>query len=245
MTEEHDFAFYLHQLASKEEFPFEEFVELYTKQTYVYVYGILRNKEDAEDVVQEVFLKLYSMNEELFPTRGENVWYYKFCTNLAIVGGGSMMKNKFLSRKHLLILIGVIVLATISIILVLGSSNKVYPIDLNLADDEEVLLEYEYMDYLGYEHAGSTSDRAKIQKLGEILKRIQDENPLRIRKVEEKSGPVTYSFVVKRGNDEMIYSLKGEYLAVGKKSIFKTYTIYQLSQESSEELLSFLRSVDH
>ncbi|HHW94096.1 MAG TPA: hypothetical protein GX734_06325 [Clostridiaceae bacterium] len=156
-----------------------------------------------------------------------------------------MMKKKFLSRKHLLILIGVIVLATISIILVLGSSNKVYPIDLNLADDEEVLLEYEYTDYLGYEHSGSISDRAKIQKLSEILKRIQDENPLRIRKVEEKSGPVTYSFVVKRGNDEMSYSLKGEYLAVGKKSIFKTYTIYQLSQESSEELLSFLRSVDH
>ncbi|HHW94095.1 MAG TPA: hypothetical protein GX734_06320 [Clostridiaceae bacterium] len=97
MTEEHEFAFYLHQLASKEESAFEEFVELYTKQTYVYVYGILRNKEDAEDVVQEVFLKLYTMNEELFPTRGENVWYYKLCTNLAIVGGIDDEKEVFIA----------------------------------------------------------------------------------------------------------------------------------------------------
>lgn len=83
MNEEKNFAYYLRQLASEEVTAFEVFVDLYTRMTYSYAYGILRNKEDAEDVVQEVFLKLYTMDKEQLPSRGEKSWYYKFCTNLA------------------------------------------------------------------------------------------------------------------------------------------------------------------
>lgn len=83
MSEDHDFAFDLHQLVSKEASVFEKFIALYTKMTYAYVYGVLENKEDAEDLVQEVFLKLYTLDERQFPRSGERSWYYKFCTNLA------------------------------------------------------------------------------------------------------------------------------------------------------------------
>lgn len=83
MTEDNRFALDLQQLIAKEEPVFERFIELYTKMTYVYVYGVLRNKEDAEDAVQEVFLKLFTMDQEQFPSSGERSWYYRFCTNLA------------------------------------------------------------------------------------------------------------------------------------------------------------------
>lgn len=74
---------HLNRLTSQEASAYEDFIALYTKMTYAYVYGILGNKEDAEDVVQEVFLKLYMLDKEQFPSRGEKSWYYKFCTNLA------------------------------------------------------------------------------------------------------------------------------------------------------------------
>lgn len=83
MSGDNDFAFDLHELISKEAAAFEKFIELYTKMTYAYVYGVLGNKEDAEDLVQEVFLKLYTLDERQFPSSGERSWYYKFCTNLA------------------------------------------------------------------------------------------------------------------------------------------------------------------
>ena len=83
MSVNNDFAFDLHELVSKEAAAFERFIELYTKMTYAYVYGVLGNKEDSEDLVQEVFLKLYTLDERQFPSSGERSWYYKFCTNLA------------------------------------------------------------------------------------------------------------------------------------------------------------------
>jgi RNA polymerase sigma-70 factor (ECF subfamily) len=83
MNDGDDFVNHLNRLTSKEASAYEDFIALYTKMTYAYMYGILGNKEDAEDVVQEAFLKLYMLDKEQFPSRGEKSWYYKFCTNLA------------------------------------------------------------------------------------------------------------------------------------------------------------------
>lgn len=144
------------------------------------------------------------------------------------------------SRGLVIVLVGVIALLTIYILIMV---NKVYPIESDFGDIDDVSIDYTYTDYLGYEHSGTITDRTKIQNLSRILKRIQDLSPPRIKKVEEKAGPVPYMFVVKSDNRALYYSIMGEYLFVGKRCLFKTYSIYQLSQESSEELILFLRSM--
>ena len=70
MNDGDDFVNHLNRLTSKEASAYEDFIALYTKMTYAYMYGILGNKEDAEDVVQEAFLKLYMLDKEQVPSRG-------------------------------------------------------------------------------------------------------------------------------------------------------------------------------
>ena len=44
---------------------FNEFVRQQSRKFYGYAFRILRNQEEAEDAVQEVFIKLWKMNEKL------------------------------------------------------------------------------------------------------------------------------------------------------------------------------------
>lgn len=74
---------------------FEEFKEnnmsqydkLY-KEYYSTIYGIvfpiIKNRESAEDVVQEIFIKIYNMEKEKFPTQGELSWLYTVSKNEAL-----------------------------------------------------------------------------------------------------------------------------------------------------------------
>lgn len=153
-----------------------------------------------------------------------------------------MGKQKSKSKGYrflFLVLAGVVLLAALFILAML---TKVHPIGWGFAGDQGVKIECQYMDYLGYQHSGSITDTAAILELSEILKGIQEENPKRIRWVEEKCGPASFLFLVKRGSETLHYPLKGEYLAVGERGFLKTYTIYQLSSKSSERLLTFLWS---
>ena len=142
-------------------------------------------------------------------------------------------------RAFVLVLISAVLLAAL---VVLAMLTRVHPIQWGFAEDQGVLIDCQYIDYMGHQHSGLISDRAAIRELSEILKGIQEENPKRIIWVEEKCGPVPFMFLVKRGSKTLHYSLKGEYLAVGERGFLKTYTIYQLSSKSSERLLNFLWS---
>jgi RNA polymerase sigma factor (sigma-70 family) len=60
---------------------FEKLYNNYNKLIYSIAYSILKNKQDAEDVVQIVFEKLYLIDKEKLPNRNENSWLYSITKN--------------------------------------------------------------------------------------------------------------------------------------------------------------------
>ena len=65
----------------------ESYEKLYTKyHTLVYgvIFTVLKNKENTEDVTQEVFTKIYNMDKDKFPTKGELSWLYIVSKNEAL-----------------------------------------------------------------------------------------------------------------------------------------------------------------
>ena len=62
---------------------FELLVEAYASKAYQIAYGLLGNKQDAEEVVQDAFLKAY---KKLVDFRGDSsfsTWFYRILTNLS------------------------------------------------------------------------------------------------------------------------------------------------------------------
>ena len=65
----------------------ENFEELYNKYkalVYKIAFHILKNKEDSEDIVQNVFSKIYALPEEKLPTKNTYSWMYSVTKNEAI-----------------------------------------------------------------------------------------------------------------------------------------------------------------
>lgn len=63
---------------------FEKLYNNYNKLIYSIAYSILKNKQDAEDVVQIVFEKLYLIDKEKLPNRNESSWLYSVTKNETI-----------------------------------------------------------------------------------------------------------------------------------------------------------------
>mgnify|MGYP004534575623 FL=1 len=63
---------------------FEKLYNNYNKLIYNIAYSILKNKQDAEDVAQIVFEKLYSIDKDKLPTRNESSWLYSVTKNETI-----------------------------------------------------------------------------------------------------------------------------------------------------------------
>ena len=63
---------------------FEQLYQKYSSLVYGIAFSILKNKEDSEDIVQNVFSKLYKMNKEKLPSDKETSWLYTLSKNEAI-----------------------------------------------------------------------------------------------------------------------------------------------------------------
>ena len=63
---------------------FEKLYNNYNKLIYNIAYSILKNKQDAEDIVQIVFEKLYLIDKEKLPNRNESSWLYSITKNETI-----------------------------------------------------------------------------------------------------------------------------------------------------------------
>jgi len=64
---------------------FEELVDRYEKQVYNTGYNMLRNAQDAEEVLQETFLKVF---DKLYQFEGKSsfsTWLYRIATNEALM----------------------------------------------------------------------------------------------------------------------------------------------------------------
>lgn len=64
---------------------FEKLYSKYSTLVYGIAFSILKNKQDAEDVVQTVFAKLYDINADKLPTQKESSWLYTITKNEAIM----------------------------------------------------------------------------------------------------------------------------------------------------------------
>lgn len=63
----------------------------YEKMVYGVAFSILKKKEEAEEIVQTVFLKLYTIDKSKLPTSKESSWLYRVTKNETI---SSLRKKK-------------------------------------------------------------------------------------------------------------------------------------------------------
>lgn len=63
----------------------ENLYKKYNKMIYGVAFGILKNKEDSEDIVQTVFSKLYTIDKEKMPKDKEATWLYTVTKNEALL----------------------------------------------------------------------------------------------------------------------------------------------------------------
>lgn len=79
------------KLKRKEKNAYEELYQKYSSLVYQIAFSILKNKENAEDVMQNVFIKIVNLSEEKLPSKYEASWLYSVTKNEAI---SYIRKNK-------------------------------------------------------------------------------------------------------------------------------------------------------
>lgn len=62
---------------------FEDLVEAHSAELFAYVWRMLRDTTDAEDCLQETFLRAYRSFSRLRPSTNYRAWLYKIATNAA------------------------------------------------------------------------------------------------------------------------------------------------------------------
>lgn len=60
---------------------FEKIYNQYNKLVYGVAFSILKNKQDSEDIVQNVFTKLHTMDKSKLPSSNESTWLYSVTKN--------------------------------------------------------------------------------------------------------------------------------------------------------------------
>jgi len=63
---------------------FEELVSIYTKSLLNYIYRMLKNREDAEDALQETYLKVYNSLKNFEGNSSFKTWLYRIATNVCL-----------------------------------------------------------------------------------------------------------------------------------------------------------------
>ncbi len=76
---------------------FEELVELYEKKIYNYAYGFTLSHEDALDITQEVFLKIYKNIQKFKENSSLSTWIYRITSNVCVDIARKNNKNKTVS----------------------------------------------------------------------------------------------------------------------------------------------------
>ena len=115
----------LTKIAEKDEKAFQLFVEKYHHMVLNVCNNILNNNDDAMDVSQEVFIKIY---ESIDNFRGESkisTWLYRISVNKSLNYLRSKKKQKWFS----------------SLDIIFNQENKNIPEDTDLIKEEEIELE--------------------------------------------------------------------------------------------------------
>ncbi len=83
-TEPQDVSVLLERVKGGDREAFMTLVERYQQKIFVMAYSILRNKEDALDVVQETYLRLYRKIDTYRPGNNFQGWLLQIAKNLSI-----------------------------------------------------------------------------------------------------------------------------------------------------------------
>lgn len=78
------------EIKNNNKMAFEKLYSRYNKLVYGIAFSILKNKQDAEDMVQNVFTKIYSIDKNKLPSSNEATWLYSVTKNETI----NYLKNK-------------------------------------------------------------------------------------------------------------------------------------------------------
>jgi RNA polymerase sigma-70 factor (ECF subfamily) len=63
---------------------FDRLMALHTDKVFALAWGVLMNREDAMDAVQDVFIKLHASVPKFSPSDNLNAWLYRVCLNHCI-----------------------------------------------------------------------------------------------------------------------------------------------------------------
>lgn len=74
----------MNQIASGNREAITQFMQLYRGRTYSIAYSVCHHREDAEDIVQEVFVKLLALEPRKYPSSGHASWFYILTKNTAL-----------------------------------------------------------------------------------------------------------------------------------------------------------------
>ena len=69
------------KIKNNNELAFNELYEKYRKLVYAIAFSILKNKEDSDDLVQKVFIKLWKIEKNKLPITSEASWLYSLTKN--------------------------------------------------------------------------------------------------------------------------------------------------------------------
>lgn len=69
------------RVQKRDELAFRELVERYQNKVFSIIYGILRNRNDAEDIAQQVFTKVYASIGNFDSRSSLLTWIYKITVN--------------------------------------------------------------------------------------------------------------------------------------------------------------------
>jgi RNA polymerase sigma-70 factor (ECF subfamily) len=69
------------RVQARDEMAFREIVERYQSKVFSIIYGILRNRNDAEDIAQQVFAKVYFSIRNFDSRSSLLTWIYKITVN--------------------------------------------------------------------------------------------------------------------------------------------------------------------
>ena len=67
----------IRRVQARDELAFREIVERYQAKVFSIIYGILRNRNDAEDIAQQVFAKIYFSVKNFDFRSSLLTWIYK------------------------------------------------------------------------------------------------------------------------------------------------------------------------
>lgn len=63
---------------------FASIIRNFEKPMYIYCYHMLKNKEEAEDALQEIFIKVYEQIHKYRPNMTFSAWLYKIAYNYSL-----------------------------------------------------------------------------------------------------------------------------------------------------------------